>query len=225
MRLPGLTDVRSAFTDAALATLQIDPALPVVAFRIPNVGELSRKEREDNHPLFDQKKGAKFIDDFKRLAKSFPEAAAKVRELAGAVRRRLRHHRGRRPGAPHQGQRHQVRGPPLRARNQRLRRRRQLPHRASQEIRRAARRLSSHRRRPSKMRIPAMAVSPIDGAAAFHPIWIVDFPMFEYDLASGKVGAGASSVHRALQKPTWPTCISDPASRARQLLRPRDERP
>ena len=69
----------------ALATLQIDPALPVVALRIPNVGELSRKEREDNHPLFDLKKGAKFIDDFKRLAKSFPEAAVKVRELAGAA--------------------------------------------------------------------------------------------------------------------------------------------
>ncbi len=85
LRLPGLTDVRPAFTDEALATLQIDPALPVVALRIPNVGELSRKEREDNHPLFDQKKGAKFIDDFKRLAKSFPEAAAKVRELAGAA--------------------------------------------------------------------------------------------------------------------------------------------
>jgi aspartyl-tRNA synthetase len=36
--------------DENLATLQIDPALPVVALRIPNVGELSRKEREDNHP-------------------------------------------------------------------------------------------------------------------------------------------------------------------------------
>ena len=35
LRLPGLTDVRSAFTDEALATLQIDPALPVVALRIP----------------------------------------------------------------------------------------------------------------------------------------------------------------------------------------------
>src|SRR5208282_5284544 len=83
-RLPGLTDVRPAFTDEALAALQIDPALPVVALRIPSVGELSRKEREDNHPLFDQKKGAKFIDDFKRLAKGFPESAIKVRELAGA---------------------------------------------------------------------------------------------------------------------------------------------
>ncbi|HTX40246.1 MAG TPA: aspartate--tRNA ligase, partial [Acidobacteriaceae bacterium] len=85
LRLPGLVDVRSAFTDEALATLQIDPALPVVAFRIPSVGELSRKEREDNHPLFDRKKGAKFIDDFKRLAKSFPETATKVRELSGVA--------------------------------------------------------------------------------------------------------------------------------------------
>src|ERR1700728_2744722 len=85
LRLPGLTDVREAFTDEMLGTLQIDPALPVVALRIPKVRELSRKEREDNHPLFDQKKGAKFIDDFKRLAKSFPESATKVRELAGAV--------------------------------------------------------------------------------------------------------------------------------------------
>jgi len=85
LRLPGLTDVRSAFTDEALATLQIDPALPVVALRIPKVGELSRKEREDNHPTFDKNKGAKFIDDFKRLAKGFPESAAKVKELAGAA--------------------------------------------------------------------------------------------------------------------------------------------
>ena len=85
LRLPGLTDVRPAFTDEALATLQIDAALPVVALRIPNVGELSRKEREENHPLFDQKKGAKFIDDFKRLAKSFPEAVGKIRELTGAA--------------------------------------------------------------------------------------------------------------------------------------------
>ena len=57
LRLPGLTDVRSAFTDEALATLQIDPALPVVALRIPKVGELSRKEREDNHPHVRQEQG------------------------------------------------------------------------------------------------------------------------------------------------------------------------
>src|SRR4051794_1565086 len=77
VRLPEMADVRVAFTDEDVATLQIDPALPVVAFRIPAVGELSRKEREENWQMFDNYKGAKFIDDFKRLAKEFPEAAAK----------------------------------------------------------------------------------------------------------------------------------------------------
>ena len=84
MRLPGLT-MYAQHSPMKSRHAKIDPALPVVALRIPNVGELSRKEREDNHPLFDQKKGAKYIDDFKRLAKSFPEAVAKVRELAGAT--------------------------------------------------------------------------------------------------------------------------------------------
>src|SRR6202453_2144020 len=52
LRLPGLTNVSTAFTPEQLSTLQIDHKMPVVAFRIPNVGELSRKEREDNHTLF-----------------------------------------------------------------------------------------------------------------------------------------------------------------------------
>ncbi|HET8638103.1 MAG TPA: aspartate--tRNA ligase, partial [Acidobacteriaceae bacterium] len=84
LRLPGLADVKAAFTADNLAALVIDPNLPVVALRIPKVGELSRKERDDNKPLFDQRKGAKYIDDLKRLEKGFPEAAAKARELAGA---------------------------------------------------------------------------------------------------------------------------------------------
>ena len=36
LRLPGLTDVRAAFTDENLAALQIDLALPVVALRHSN---------------------------------------------------------------------------------------------------------------------------------------------------------------------------------------------
>ena len=40
LRLPGLTDVRAAFTDENLAALQIDPALPVVALRIPECGRV-----------------------------------------------------------------------------------------------------------------------------------------------------------------------------------------
>ena len=81
LRLPGLTDVKSAFAAADLATLAIDAALPIVAVRIPKVGELSRKERDENRPLFDTRKGAKYIDDLKRLEKSFPDAVVKLREL------------------------------------------------------------------------------------------------------------------------------------------------
>ena len=81
LRLPGLTDVKSAFAAADLATLAIDAALPVVAVRLPRVGELSRKERDENRPLFDTRKGAKYIDDLKRLEKSFPDAVVKLREL------------------------------------------------------------------------------------------------------------------------------------------------
>ena len=57
----------------------MSPSLPVVAIRIPKVGELSRKERDEIKPLFIAKGGAKLFEDFKRLEKNFPEAAAKIR--------------------------------------------------------------------------------------------------------------------------------------------------
>ncbi|HEX5434701.1 MAG TPA: amino acid--tRNA ligase-related protein, partial [Candidatus Angelobacter sp.] len=77
-------DVRSAFTAEQLQTLQLSSELPVVAIRIPKIGELSRKERDENRPLFGDRKDARLIDDIKRLEKSFPEAGTKIRELAGA---------------------------------------------------------------------------------------------------------------------------------------------
>src|SRR6516162_3974331 len=82
LRLPKLTDVRTAFTAEQLQTLQLNAELPVVAIRIPKIGELSRKERDDNRPLFGERKEARLIDDIKRLEKSFPEAVAKVREMS-----------------------------------------------------------------------------------------------------------------------------------------------
>ena len=84
MRLPAMSDVRQAFASGDLKTLNVDPRLPVVAIRIPKVGELSRKERDDIKPLFGERKNAKLFEDAKRLEKSFPEAMAKVRELSGA---------------------------------------------------------------------------------------------------------------------------------------------
>jgi aspartyl-tRNA synthetase len=84
MRLPAMTDVREAFGQDNLATLSVSPKLPVVAIRIPKVGELSRKERDEIKPLFNGRGSAKLFEDFKRLEKSFPETAAKVREKIGA---------------------------------------------------------------------------------------------------------------------------------------------
>jgi aspartyl-tRNA synthetase len=83
LRLPKLTNVREAFTAEQLQTLQLNPELPVVAIRIPKIGELSRKERDENRPLFGERKEARLVDDIKRLEKSFPEAVARVREMSG----------------------------------------------------------------------------------------------------------------------------------------------
>jgi aspartyl-tRNA synthetase len=83
LRLPKLTNVREAFTAEQLQTLQLNPELPVVAIRIPKIGELSRKERDENRPLFGERKEARLVDDLKRLEKSFPEAVARVREMSG----------------------------------------------------------------------------------------------------------------------------------------------
>jgi aspartyl-tRNA synthetase len=84
MRLPKMTDVRAAFAPENLATLNIDPDMPIVAIVTPNVGELSRKERDDIKPMFGDRKDAKVFEDIKRLEKSFPDAVAKIRELTQA---------------------------------------------------------------------------------------------------------------------------------------------
>jgi aspartyl-tRNA synthetase len=87
LRLPAMTEVRALFTPEQLETLALDKALPLVAVRIPKVGDLSRKERDDLRQLYPQKMtelDVKVLDDLKRLEKSFPEAVAKIRELTGA---------------------------------------------------------------------------------------------------------------------------------------------
>ena len=84
MRLPKMTDVRAAFAPENLATLNLDPELPIVAIVTPKVGELSRKERDDIKPMFGDRKDAKVFEDIKRLEKSLPDAVAKIRELTQA---------------------------------------------------------------------------------------------------------------------------------------------
>src|SRR5437764_1571716 len=78
LRLPPLVDVRECFAPADLETLKINPGLPIMAVRIPNVGELSRKGRDDIKVLFGERSDAKIFEDFKRLEKSFPQAAEKI---------------------------------------------------------------------------------------------------------------------------------------------------
>jgi aspartyl-tRNA synthetase len=82
MRLPAMSDVRAAFAPENLATLNIDPDLPIVAIVTPEVGELSRKERDDLKLLFGERRDAKVFEDIKRLEKSFPDAVSKIREIA-----------------------------------------------------------------------------------------------------------------------------------------------
>ena len=82
LRLPPMADVREAFAPENLETLHVDPELPVVAIVIPKAGELSRKERDEIKTMFGDRKDAKVFEDIKRLEKSFPDATAKIRELA-----------------------------------------------------------------------------------------------------------------------------------------------
>ncbi len=209
MRLPGLTDVRAAFTDDNLATLQIDPALPVVAFRIPSVGELSRKEREDNHPLFDLKKGAKFIDDFKRLAKGFPDAAVKVREMAGASEADFVIIVAGDPA-------HHIKASDTKFEG-RLSEREINVYSAAGNFRTEL--AKKYAERHGAFRVTDEVVSSadprsgkmVDGAKAFHPIWITDFPMFEYDLASAK-WMPAHHPFTAPHEHDMENLVSDPAS-------------
>jgi len=85
LRLPAFTEVRDCFTPGDFEQLSINKDLPVVAIRIPKVGELSRKERDDIRPMFISKGGARVFEDFKRIESKFPDAGAKVRQKAGAA--------------------------------------------------------------------------------------------------------------------------------------------
>jgi aspartyl-tRNA synthetase len=85
LRLPAFTDVGDCFAAADLQALAINKELPVIAIRIPHVGELSRKERDDIKPLFVAKGGARVFEDFKRIETKFPEAGAKVRAKTKAA--------------------------------------------------------------------------------------------------------------------------------------------
>jgi aspartyl-tRNA synthetase len=84
LRLPAFTDVRECFAPENYKDLAVDSGLPVVAIRIPRVGDLSRKERDDIKLMFHAKSKAKVFEDFKRIHSKFPDAATAVAKKAAA---------------------------------------------------------------------------------------------------------------------------------------------
>jgi aspartyl-tRNA synthetase len=182
LRLPGLTDVRPAFSNDDLKALLIDPELPVIALRIPKVGELSRKEREDNRPLFDTRRGAKLIDDWKRLEKGFPAAARKARELAETEEGDLLVIVAGDATAQLAASDTKVAG--------RLSEREIWIYSAAGNLRvelakRYAERHGAFAITDAVLASPERrSGSPVDGGGGFRPIWVTDFPMFEFDQES-----------------------------------------
>jgi aspartyl-tRNA synthetase len=210
LRLPELTDVRSAFPEESLATLQIDPALPIVALRVPGVGELSRKEREENHPLFDQKKGAKFIDDFKRLAKSLPDTVKKIHELTDAAEGDFVIVVAGDPA-------HHIKASDTKFEG-RLSEREINVYSAAGNFRSELAKKYADRHKAFDITDEAVRNAEprsggmmLDASRAFHPIWIVDFPMFEYELGSGK-WVPAHHPFTAPYEADMANLTSDPAS-------------
>ena len=208
LRLPGLTDVKAAFTLENLETLAIDANLPVVAVRVPKVGELSRKERDDNRPLFDTRKGAKLIDDLKRLEKSFPDAVAKIRELAGAQTDDL------------------VLIIAGDATTHILASDTKTPGRLSEReiaVYSAAGNLRVELAKKYADRHGAFAVTEavvasqerdtgtVKGSAAFRPIWVTDFPMFEFEEETQK-WLPAHHPFTSPHEEDMDRLVSDPAS-------------
>ena len=75
LRIPPFHCVEDLFPGAELTR----EGLPLVAIHVPNVGQLSRKER-DEWKAFGQERGLRIYDDLKRLDRDYPEQMAKVRD-------------------------------------------------------------------------------------------------------------------------------------------------
>ena len=185
MRLPELVDIHAVFSSSDLETLMVDPSLPVIAVRVPKVGELSRKERDENRPLFDTRKGAKLIDDLKRLEKAFPEAVAKVRELAGAAPEDLLVIVAGDATTRIEASDTKIAG--------RLTEREIAIYSSAGSLRIEL--AKKYAARHGAFSITERAVQNaggdengnlVQGSEAFFPIWVTDFPMFEHDAETGQ---------------------------------------
>jgi aspartyl-tRNA synthetase len=84
LRLPPMTDVCGLLPEAGREQLRLAKDLPLLLVRIPQAGELSRRERDELRPLAEGRP-VRLFEDFARIAKSFPEPAAAMRQAAGAA--------------------------------------------------------------------------------------------------------------------------------------------
>jgi aspartyl-tRNA synthetase len=213
LRMPGLTDVRSAFSDEDLHALAIDPKLPIVVVCIPKVGELSRKERDENRPLFDANKGAKLIDDWKRLEKGFPEAVKKIRALAPATAE----------GAPENLLLLVAGDSAVHLKASDTKTEGQLSEREIQVYSAAGNlRVELARRYADRHGVQALTDTVVEsperllghevpGETAFRPIWVTDFPMFEFDQET-KRWLPAHHPFTSPHEEDMERLVSDPAS-------------
>ncbi|MCU1337072.1 MAG: aspartyl-tRNA synthetase [Bryobacterales bacterium] len=80
LRIPPFHPVEDLFPGAGLTA----EGLPLVAIRIPKVGQISRKER-DELKAYGQERGLRVYDDPKRLDRDFPEPMSAVRSRTGAA--------------------------------------------------------------------------------------------------------------------------------------------
>lgn len=74
LRLPPFHCVEDLFAGTNL----VEEGMPLVAIRVPNVGQISRRERDDIKAL-GQERGLRVYDDLKRLERDFSEQLAAVR--------------------------------------------------------------------------------------------------------------------------------------------------
>lgn len=84
LRLPPMADVVQHFSDADRAQLKLPAGLPLLAIRIPNVGPLSRRERDELRPLAEGRP-VRLFEDFARIEKAYPAAAAAIRPSLSAA--------------------------------------------------------------------------------------------------------------------------------------------
>jgi aspartyl-tRNA synthetase len=97
LRLPPMTDVRDALSPEQNARFKFRPDLPILLIRIPEVGQLSRKERDQLDQIVRQGYFAAAggllkavcIPDFPRLTRDYPQTAEKIRALGEATEKDL----------------------------------------------------------------------------------------------------------------------------------------